>query len=103
MTVEELESLFDKHDGEFLKFDRVERKISHCPDLHAFMVMDLLLDIGRIGPYKKMIAGAEHDEIYLDPKPEELVKAGITEEQVIDLIRCGIRYNEEWDCLCMFV
>jgi hypothetical protein len=107
MTVEELKSLFDKHNGEFLKFDRIEERYrcSARPDLHAFVSLDMFLDPDKPGPNpnKGMIAGADHDEIYLSPSLEELANKAITEWQVIDLIRCGVRYDKELDSLCMFV
>lgn len=49
-----------------------------------------------------MIASADHDVIYLNIEIEDLEQA-VTEEQIIELIRCGVFYDEEFDCLGMFV
>lgn len=49
-----------------------------------------------------MVSYAEHDEIFLDIKPEQLAKVA-TEEQIKDLVTCGVRINKEYDCLAMFV
>lgn len=96
MTHDELEALFKKHNAEFVKFERVENLLSHRPDLHAFLLLD------RLVPPKKgidIVAGAEHDEIYLETDPVELA-AVATEADIVDLIRCGVRLGEFG--LCMF-
>lgn len=82
-------------DAEFLKFDRVENKLSKRPDLHAFNLLDRLLP-----GTGDMVTSAEHDEIWLDIDTEELAKVA-TEEQIIELIRCGVRYDN--GMLAMFV
>ena len=49
-----------------------------------------------------MISAAKHDEIYFDFDIEELAKV-ITKEQILDLVRCGVNYDSDNDCLYMFV
>jgi hypothetical protein len=88
--------MFDEFEDEFLKFDRVTEKLSPRPDIHAFILLDKLLPGSG-----DMVAAAEHDEIYLDPKPSELLKVA-TKDQLRDLHRCGVRYDESNDSLCMF-
>jgi hypothetical protein len=95
MTTDELETMFDIYSDEYYKFERVENKKSTRPDLHAFLLLDSLLPDKR-----DMVCSAEHDQIWLDPDIEELANI-ITEEQVIELIRCGVMYEE--DSLTMFV
>ena len=97
MDLERLEELFElyENNGEFLKFERVENKKSLRPDLHAFILLDDLVP-GKID----MITAAEHDEIWLHINPEDLCCV-ITEEQVRELVRCGVRYSDE--SLTMFV
>lgn len=87
---------YDKYaDTEFLEFDRVQVKTSQRADLHAFNLLDRLL------PGKgDMVTAAEHDEIWLAVDPEDLAKVA-TEEQIIELIRCGVRYDDNG--LAMFV
>ena len=77
------------------KFSGIENKRSERPDIHAFLLLDELVPGTR-----DMISAAEHDEFYLDVGVEELVKV-ITEEQVIELRRCGVHWSE-YDCLVMF-
>ena len=86
--------MFDEFDDEFLKFDRIKEKLHHRPDIHAFLLLDKL-----VPGTGDMIAGASHDEIYLDTNAEELQKVA-TKDQLRDLHRCGVRYEN--DGLCMF-
>jgi len=92
-----IKALFEKCSDEFLKFDRVENKLSTRRDLHAFLILDALMPGGRT-----IISAAEHDVFFLDIEVEELSKTSITEEQVRDLHRCGVRYDTEFDCLAMY-
>ena len=94
--MENIEAVFEKFDDEFLKFERVENKLNRRPDLHAFLLLDSL-----IADDKDMVAAAEHDEIYLDVELDELAETEITEDQVRDLVRCGVCVGEYG--MCMFV
>lgn len=96
MSTSELQEIFEKHHDEYLKFDRVENKLSTRHDLHAFIMLDRMFP----GSQGSMIAHAEHDEFWVDVNLDDLAKAGITEEQVIELVRCGIRTDGE--TLAMF-
>jgi len=90
-----LEELFEQYsDDEFLKFGRIENKLHRRADMHAFLLLDKLVSSDR-----GIVGDAEHDKIYLDVNPEDVVEI-ITVEQVIELIRCGV-YLED-DCFCMF-
>lgn len=94
MTTEALEELFDSRDDEYLKFSRIENKRSSRPDLHAFLLLDELAPGGY-----DMVCSASHDEIWLSPALEDLAPH-VTEDQVVELIRCGVRVSD--GCLCMF-
>jgi len=85
--------LFEKHDNEYLKFEHVKNKRSNRPDLHAFLLIDELFPKNR-----DMVCSAAHDEIWLDIDDDEIKK--LTEEQIIELIRCGVRHDD--DSLVMF-
>lgn len=41
MTLEELEAAFERHEDDFLKFDRIANPRSSRPDLHAFRLLSL--------------------------------------------------------------
>ena len=88
---------YEKYEDEFLKFDRVQNKTSGRADLHAFNLLDKLV------PGKSdMVSAAEHDEVWLDVSPEELAKVA-TEEQIVELIRCGVRYDRSTGSLALFI
>jgi len=93
-----IRDIFKKYEDEFLRFEDVkERPYGNRPDLHAFMLLDKLV------PGKRdMVSAAEHDEIWLDVDTTDL--EGIaTEDQIVELIRCGVRYDEDTDSLALFV
>jgi hypothetical protein len=92
-----LHELFEKHEDEYGNFDCIEIKLSSRPDLHAFILLNQLQPHNR-----DMVSAAEHDEIFLDIDIDELMTV-ITDDQVRDLARCGIRYDAGLDCLAMFV
>jgi len=86
--------LFERHNDEFLKFERIPKCDLKHPrkDLCAFMYLH-----ERFGGEGGAIAGAEHDQIWLDWDYELL-----TEEDVIYVLRCGVMYDSETDSLSMF-
>ena len=88
---------YEKYNDEFLKFDRVQNKTSNRADLHAFNLLDKLVP-GDCD----IVSSAEHDEIWLDVTPEQLSKVA-TDEQIIELIRCGVRYDIGTGSFALFV
>jgi hypothetical protein len=98
MTVEELRDLFDGDSDDYLAFDGIppQRRLSHRPDLHAFLLLDSL-----VPGIHDMVNSSEHDEIFLDVEPKDLAPV-ITREQVEDLRRCGVHYNRETESLAMY-
>lgn len=94
----DIKATFEKNDGEHLEFDRIKNKRSKRPDLHAFLLLDELAPGNG-----DMVVAAEHDQIWIDTKIDDLEHSGITEEQVVELIRCGVFYDDDCDCLAMFV
>lgn len=93
-----LKEAWDKHtDEEFMKFERVQNKLSNRPDIHAFLLLDKLCPDDM-----DIVSGASHDEIFLDVTPKRLEQVA-TEEQIVELIRCGVRLDSSTDSLAMFV
>lgn len=91
MTREELSQLFEKHDAEYL-----ENKLEGRADLAAFNLLDKLV------PGKgDIISAAEHDEFWLSIDPDDLAKVA-SEDNIVFLIRCGIRLDDDTDSLAMF-
>lgn len=89
----DLREFFQEHNDEYLKFDRVQHKLSTRPDIHAFLLIDSLVPGNT-----DMICSADHDEIYLDVSTSELMRAA-TEQQLIDLHRCGVRCGRNGVCM----
>lgn len=74
-------------------FAGIPNKRASRRDLHAFnLLSELFPGDGNIVQY------ARHEEIFLDFGENEVAK--LTDEQIIELSRCGVRYDE--DSLCMF-
>ena len=90
-----IQEFFEKYDDEYLKFDLVESKRSSRPDVHAFILLAELFPRDR-----DLISAATHDEFFLDITEEEI--ESLSEDQVCELHRCGVRYDSENDCLAMF-
>jgi hypothetical protein len=97
MTEEDIHDLFEKHNDEFLKFDRIENKRSSRPDIHAFLLLNELCPLNR-----DIVCSASHDQIWLDPDAEDVCNKA-TVDQVIELIRCGVFYDEDNSSFSMFV
>lgn len=97
MTLQELHALFELHESESHKFENIQNKRSQRPDLHAFLLLDELVPGSR-----DIISAAEHDEVYLEVSPEALAEVA-TSNIVLELRRCGIRYDRSLDSIAMFV
>ena len=95
-TIDEIRKIFEKYEDEYLEFDKILAKTSNRKDLHAFNLLDRLFPSNF-----DIVSAAAHDEIWLEVTPEQLGIA--TEEQILELIRCGVRYDRSTDSLGMFV
>lgn len=96
MTIEELTEFWEKNDDEeFLKESRLPSSDCKRSDLRAFLLLDKLVPGTR-----DIVSCAAHDEIWLDVDLEELAKAA-TQDDILTLIRCGVRLDGE--SLAMFV
>lgn len=92
-----LEECFEKFNDDYLKFERVENKLNERPDLCAFILLSQILPGSR-----DIVAAAEHDEIFLDTDCDRFAEVA-TEDDILTLVRCGIRYDEETNSLCSYV
>lgn len=95
-----LKDVFEKYSDEYLEFSLidVDKRLSVRLDMHAFLLLDKILP-----PTEKtrgMVSFASHDNIALDVDCESLSKLA-TEENIRDLCRCGVRYEDGY--LQMFV
>lgn len=97
MTTQEIYAIYEEiSDEEFLKFDRVNPKRSRRSDLHAFLLLDELMPSDR-----DMVSDAAHDEIWLEVDLGRLAEI-ITRDQLIELVRCGVRFDSETESFAMF-
>jgi len=67
-------------------------------DLKGLLLLDKLDPTNSI---RNMISSAEHDEIWLSADPK-VVMENITQEQVQELVQCGIMYDEDCDSFHLF-
>jgi len=91
----DIRELLEFHDGEFLEFERIENPPTLRPDLCAMLKLHELVLGGC-----NIISHSEHDEIFFGVSIEDLEKVA-TEDDIIYLARCGVRYTDS-DCLGMF-
>lgn len=92
-----LSEVFEKHSKEYLKDENITQKLHKRLDVCAFLILDNLVPAEG-----DMITATEHDQIFLDVDLEQLAEVA-TEEDIANLIRCGVRLCSEYDSLCMFV
>ena len=81
-VIEEFERLMDEPKD--LKFEDIKIKLHKKRDLHAFLLLDRLTSKSGLN----MITDADHDIIYLEPDPEDLV--GCTKNSIAELYACGV-------------
>jgi len=94
-----IQETFDKFENEVGEFKNIKSPKHSRPDICAFLILDALCPVNSS---QKIIASATHDEIFLQVNCEELA-AVATEEDILDLVRCGVLYSEIYDSLFMFV
>lgn len=93
----DIEKRFEAADDDYIKFDRIENKRSQRPDMHAWLLLDELFP----NPGCDMVCAADHDKIWLDVEGDKL--NNLTDDQILELVRCGITYDSLGDCLSMNV
>jgi hypothetical protein len=97
--VEKLDAFMNEHGSEYGTDENIppERRLHRRPDINAFLLLD------RLSPGDRdMVSAGEHDEIFLDVEPHELMKVA-SEEDLLDLMRCGVFYDSEANSLVMLV
>lgn len=87
-----LKERFEQFEDEFLKYEG-----SSPADICAFCLLDHLAHHAG-----DIVSAAEHDEIFLSTDVEVLNEV-ITDVEVKALVQYGVRYDESYDCLAMFV
>lgn len=92
-----LSEIFKKHESHYCCFHEIESPKTKRRDLQAFLILDSIFKDN-----KKIISGVDTYSIYLSVEIEELAQKA-TEEQILDLIRCGVSYEEKYDSLTIMV
>lgn len=103
MTREEMGGLFAKYTDEHGEFMKVNPKRTERKDLHAFLLIDELVPLNPRTPHgfqRKLLTSSSGEEVYLGVDASK-VAARITEEQVLELVRCGVSFDG--DSLSIFV
>jgi hypothetical protein len=90
---------FQQFNSDHLKTKELTNILHPRCDLNAFLLLHTLAPSKSGGD---MVSSAEHDEIYLDVDIEAL-QQNASDEDIQNLVRCGIMYHAEYDCLYMFV
>lgn len=87
-----LNDRFEEFNAEFLKGEKEEPR-----EIEAFTLLQ------KIAPIKtgRMISASEHDEFFLSVNCI-ILNAMATDEEIRRLVQLGVRYDNEFDCLCMF-
>ena len=97
----DLKAMFEKMDDEFLKFDRIVNPPHPRPDLCAFLMLHKLTE-GTKESTRDMVGAAEYEQIWLSVDMDMLA-ARATIDDIRDLSRCGVRYDDNIESLCMSV
>ena len=103
-NLDRIHALFEKYDDDYIKFERIppEQRRHPRPDICALIYLHERFggQIDEDGTSRDAVCCAEHDEIWLDWEPAKL---DVTEEDVLYLTRCGVRYDSGTSTFAMFV
>lgn len=94
-----LKELFEKHSEEYLMSTDIENKLHERDDIGAFLLLSKLSNDDR---KLNIVAYSVYDEITLSVSPSD-VAMNATEQDILDLIRYGVMYDEYEDCFTMYV
>lgn len=85
-----IKDIYNKYSSQRDKFDLIENKFSNRPLIHALILLDHIYPNSNSDNDNIRFFASDGD-IFLTIDRDKLEKV-ITEEQVIDLIRCGLGY-----------
>lgn len=91
-----LHDRFEQFSDEHGKFARIESPRHDRPDICAFLMIHELA-----GGKGDIISASEHDQIWIDASCDKLNEVA-TDEQIRDLVRCGVMYDDDIESLSMF-
>jgi hypothetical protein len=96
MNKVEINEILEKYHNEIGKFSLVEKKLSKYPLVHAIMLLDQICF--RNDSTQRIDIGFGDEGISLDLCDMDNL-TNLTEDHIIELIRCGISY---YDRLCFY-
>ncbi|AXF53007.1 MAG: hypothetical protein [Caudoviricetes sp.] len=91
-----IREVFEKHDGEFLKYRSHDHLKNENCQYRIFSAIGALIGNNDI------IIDARYGEVFLNGEPD-VVLSIYGEDGVVDLIRMGLRWSDDHDCFCLFV
>ena len=91
---------FEQFEDDCQNFQAVLNPLHRRPDIAAFLLLDQLLP--KHGTGACMLESAEHDIVFLDVEPKDLNRVA-SDDNIRDLIRCGVGYDSEIERLFMYV
>lgn len=89
MTSDDVVNLFEELDDEYLEVERVDSPLHPRCDIAALLLVHKI-----VGGTRDMIVASEHDVIYLDATADSMAEADVTREQILELIRYGVRLGD---------
>lgn len=95
LTRAEIEDVFATGADEYLEGGRIDpsRRLHKRTDLNAFLLLD------KLRPGKDdIVSAASHDEFFLSVSLSNLAGKA-TREDILDLIRCGVRFHDGGFCM----
>ena len=92
MCEDSTDLFFKSMDEEYLAFDRISDPKSNHLDMHAFLLLDSIF-----GGKGSLIKAVIRDQVYLFPSAIQI--AMLTRSEVIELLRCGVLYDDENESL----
>jgi len=96
--IKDLKIAFEKYESENTTFSQIsDPKPFRSADMCAFHLLSCL-----VPSTQDIISSAEHDVVYLSTDCNKLAKIA-TEDHILYLVRCGIWYNQKYNCLCLYI
>lgn len=93
--IDAVSARFDKFfDKEFMEFQRIKDKKGSCRVTHAFRMLDILFPSDNASD---MIVHIWGEDASLRPTFENVET--LTEDQILELVRCGVSFEQENDLL----
>lgn len=88
-------SIFDKYDNEVYNFDKIENKLDSKREIHAILLLDNLF------PDDNPFDSCDKDYLFLGLSINNIKK--LTDENILELSRCGIYLDLEYKLLRIII